>query len=316
MTIPTASPAPGVDRLAIAAALTTIVLWASAFVGIRAAAVDLSPGSIAVARLGIGSLALGLLLIGRRAWRRPSRRDLALIVGSGLAWFALYNVVLNTAERMVDAGTASMLVNVGPIFLAVLAGVFLREGFPPRLVAGVAIAFAGAVAIGLATQGSEAGALGQGSAVLGIALCIVAALAYAVGVTLQKPALRSVSALEVTWLACLTGFVTCLPFAPGFISEAGHAGPASLAWVVYLGLFPTSIAFTTWAFALGRSSAGRLGSTTYLVPPVAIVLGAVLLGEAPVPIAIAGGIVCILGVVVARSRGDLGFGRLRAAFAR
>jgi drug/metabolite transporter (DMT)-like permease len=310
------TPTPGIDRLAIAAALTTIVLWASAFVGIRAAAVDLSPGSIALARLAIGTVALGAILVARRAWRRPSRRDLALIVGSGLAWFALYNVVLNTAERMVDAGTASMLVNIGPIFLAVLAGTFLGEGFPPRLLVGCAIAFGGAVIIGFATQGSPTSTIGSGSAILGIPLCIVAALAYAVGVTLQKPALRHVSALQVTWLACLTGCIVCLPFAPGLVDEVGRAQPASLAWVVYLGLFPTSIAFTTWAYALGRSSAGRLGSTTYLVPPVAIVLGALVLGEAPQAIAILGGVACIVGVVVARSRGDLGATRLRAAFAR
>jgi drug/metabolite transporter (DMT)-like permease len=48
-----------VDRLALAAALVTVVLWASAFVGIRAAAVDLSPGSIALGRLIVGSLSLG-----------------------------------------------------------------------------------------------------------------------------------------------------------------------------------------------------------------------------------------------------------------
>jgi drug/metabolite transporter (DMT)-like permease len=307
---------PAVDRLAIAAALTTIVLWASAFVGIRAAAIDLSPGPIALARLAIGTLALGGLLAARRAWRRPSRRDVVRIVGSGLAWFALYNVVLNTAERMVDAGTASMLVNVGPIFLAILAGTFLGEGFPPRLLVGCAIAFGGAVVIGLATQGRAAPTIGSGSALLGIALCIVAALAYAVGVTLQKPALRAVSALEVTWLACLTGFIACLPFAPGLVDELGRAQPVSLAWVAFLGLFPTSIAFTTWAFALGRSSAGRLGSTTYLVPPVAIVLGAWLLGESPPALAILGGAACILGVIVARSRGDLGLSRARAAIAR
>jgi drug/metabolite transporter (DMT)-like permease len=307
---------PAQDRLAIAAALTTVVLWASAFVGIRAAAADLSPGSIALARLAIGTMALGGLLVARRAWRRPTRRALALVIASGLAWFALYNVVLNTAERMVDAGTASMLVNVGPIFLAVLAGVFLREGFPPRLVIGCAIAFGGAIVIGLVTQSDATATIGQGSPLLGIALCIVAALAYATGNTLQKPALRSLSALEVTWLACLTGAVTCLPFAPGLIQEVGQAQLSSLAWVVYLGLFPTSIAFTTWAYALSRSAAGRLGSTTYLVPPVAILMGAVLLGEAPGLIAIAGGGVCILGVIVARSRGDLGLGRLREAVAR
>lgn len=306
----------GADRLAIAAALTTVVLWASAFVGIRAAAVDFAPGSIALGRLAIGTVALGTLLAVRRGWRRPAARDLALIVASGLAWFAFYNVVLNTAERMVEAGTASMLVNTGPIFLAVLAGVFLREGFPPRLVAGVTIAFGGAVLIGYVTDSGSSAAGADGSAVLGIVLCVLAAMAYAVGVTLQKPALRNVSALEVTWLACLTGCVTCLPFAPGLIGDIGHAQSASVAWVVYLGLFPTSIAFTTWAFALGRSSAGRLGSMTYLVPPVAILMGVAVLGEAPQAVAILGGAICILGVIVARSRGDVGLARLRAAVVR
>jgi drug/metabolite transporter (DMT)-like permease len=305
------------DRVAIAAALVTIGLWASAFVGIRAAAVDLSPGSIALGRLAIGSAALGVV-VAVRGWRRPSRRDLALIVASGLTWFAAYNLALNTAERLIDAGTTSMLVNVGPILIAILAGVFLHEGFPPRLFAGCVVAFAGAVLIGLATTGSTTATVGGDAAnvPLGVALCLVAALAYASGVTLQKPPLRSVSALQVTWLACLTGFVVCLPFAPTLVREVGTAQPASLAWLVYLGLFPTSIAFTTWAFALGRSSAGRLGSLTYLVPPVAIVMAAALLGEAPAPLALVGGVIAIGGVVVARSKGDLGMARLRGALAR
>jgi drug/metabolite transporter (DMT)-like permease len=79
------------------------------------------------------------------------------------------------------------------------------------------------------------------------------------------------------------------------------AAPTNIAWLVYLGLFPTAIAFTTWAFALSRTSAGRLGATTYLVAPVVIVMGWLLLGEVPPPLAIAGGILCIAGVAVARS---------------
>ena len=123
---------PGIDRLALGAALVTVVLWASAFVGIRAVAVDLTPGSIALGRLAIGTLVLGVLVM-LRPWQRPSRRDLILIVASGLLWFAFYNLALNEAERNVDAGTASMLVNMGPIFLALLAGLFLGEGLPARL---------------------------------------------------------------------------------------------------------------------------------------------------------------------------------------
>jgi len=65
-------------------------------------------------------------------------------------------------------------------------------------------------------------------------------------------------------------------------------------------VFPTAIGFTTWAFALGRTTAGRLGSTTYLAPAIAILLGWLLLNEVPPPLAISGGIVAISGVIIAR----------------
>jgi drug/metabolite transporter (DMT)-like permease len=107
----------------------------------------------------------------------------------------------------------------------------------------------------------------------------------------------------VTWLACVTGMIACLPFAPGLVDQLGTAQASSVGWLVYLGLFPTAIAFTTWAFALSRTAAGRLGSTTYLVAPMVIVLAWLLLAEVPSWLAIAGGALCIGGVVVARSGG-------------
>ena len=163
---------------------------------------------------------------------------------------------------------------------------------------GCVVAFGGSVLIGVAS--SSDAALGD-DAFLGIALCVGAALAYAIGVTLQKPALNEVSALQLTWMACLTGAIVCLPFAPGLVSELGRADGTTLAWLAYLGIFPTSLAFTVWAFALRRSSAGRLGSTTYLVPPVAILMGWLVLQEVPPALAIVGGALCVGGVVVARS---------------
>jgi drug/metabolite transporter (DMT)-like permease len=297
-----------VDRLAIGAALVTVVLWASAFVGIRAVAADLTPGSIAFGRLLVAAISL-TPLVAVRPWVRPTRREVALIVGFGLVWFAVYNLALNEAERNVDAGTAAMLVNTGPIFIATFAGIFLGEGFPGRLLLGCLVAFVGTLIIGVAT--STTGGVG-GNTPLGIALCFVAALAYAAGVTLQKPAVRRLTAHVVTWLACVVGAIACLPFAPGLVRELGAAAPVNAVWLVYLGLFPTAIGFTTWAFALSRTPAGRLGSMTYLVPPVVIVLGWLLLGEAPVPLAIVGGALCIAGVAVARSTRAL-LPRLRPA---
>ena len=72
------------------------------------------------------------------------RRALGGIVVCGLLWFAVYNVALNAAERRIDAGIAALLVNVRPIFIAILAGIILREGLPRLLVAGCVVASSGA----------------------------------------------------------------------------------------------------------------------------------------------------------------------------
>src|ERR1051325_1104171 len=148
-TLEATSPLPAERErlLAVGAALVTVVLWASAFVGIRSASRQLSPEALALGPLAIASVALGLLVLVRRE-PLPSRRDLARIAVCGVFWFGLYNIALNEAERRVDAGTAAMLVNVGPILIAILAGIILREGFPRRLLAGSAVAFAGVVVIG------------------------------------------------------------------------------------------------------------------------------------------------------------------------
>jgi drug/metabolite transporter (DMT)-like permease len=285
------------DRmLALGAALVSVALWASAFVGIRSADRSLAPGALALGRLTVGAIALGVLMVVRRE-PLPSRRALPGIVVCGVLWFAVYTVLLNEAERRIDAGTAAMLVNTGPIFIAILAGFVLREGFPRRLFLGCLVSFAGVVLIGVVT--SRHGVGGGWGAVL----CVLAALAYAAGLVAQKPTLRHASPLAVTWMACTVGAIACLPFAPRLASDLGHARGSAIAWTVYLGIFPTAIGFATWAFALARTEAGRLGSTTYLVPPLAILLSWAMLAEVPPLLTIPGGVLCLAGVAVARSRG-------------
>jgi drug/metabolite transporter (DMT)-like permease len=271
----------------------TVVLWASAFVAIRFAARHLQPGPLALGRLMVGAVALGAVMLARSE-PLPPRRTLGLIIACGLLWFGVYNVALNAAERRVDAGTASLLVNTAPIFLAILAGTILREGFPRALIVGCLISFTGAamIAFGVSRHGLQA--------TWGAALCIIAALAYSFGVVAQKPALRQASALSVTWLACTVAAVACLPYAPQLAREIGHGNGSALGWMIYLGLGPTSIGFVGWAYALARTDAGRLGSTTYLVPPLAVLLGWALLGEVPPLLAVPGGILCLAGVAVAR----------------
>lgn len=281
------------DSAALAAGLLTVTLWGSAFVGIRAAGVSLSPGSLALARLLISLLILGSVAALRRD-PLPQRRDLAQIAVYGVLWLAVYSTSLNAAERIVDAGTASLLVNVGPIVVALLAGKFLNEGFPARLFTGCAIAFVGVALIGFATAQSRTGA---GA---GIALLALAVLAYSIAVVVQKPVLSRVSSFQVTFLGVVAATIACLPFAPGMVSEVAKAPANAIAWTVYLGAFPTAIGFATWSFALGRTKAGRLGTLTYLAPVVSVLLSWAVLREAPPWLALVGGALALAGVYYAR----------------
>ncbi len=279
-------------RLPLLAALVSVVLWAAAFVGIRAAGRSFSPGPLALGRLAIGSVLLGAVVLSRPTVR-PTRRELALLVLAGLLWFGVYQVVLNEAEQRVDAGTASMLVLIAPIFIVALAAVFLKERTTPNLLLGGALAFAGVVVIGLATSSRSA-------SLVGVILCLVAALSSAIGVVAEKPVLNRMSALQVTWICCTVGALFCLPYAPQLVQEWRVAPASGIAWLVFLGVFPTSIAFTTWAYALARGSAGRLAATAYLVPPITIVMSWLILGEVPTVIAVLGGALCLVGVAIAR----------------
>jgi len=283
------------DLTALAAGLITITAWASAFVGIRSAGHTLAPGSIALGRLLVCSVLLGAVAIWRRE-RMPSRRDLVRIAAFGILWLGVYSVTLNAAERRVDAGTAAMLVNLGPILIALLAGLVLHEGFPRGLFLGMAVAFGGCVLIGVGTTGSSS------TAGLGIALCLIAAFAYSVAVIVQKTVLTRVSPFVVTWLGCSAATIACLPFTPGLVDDVSDASGSALLWTVYLGAIPTALGFALWSFALGRTSAGRMGSLTYLAPPIAIVLGWLILSERPAWLAVGGGVLCLAGVAFARRR--------------
>lgn len=256
---------------AAGAAAVTVVLWASAFVSIRSAGAGFSPGALALGRLLVASLALGGL------------------------W------LFNWGEREVDAGTAAMVVTLGPILIAVLGGWLLREGFAPWLVAGMAVSLAGAIVVAISEAASSESGGGRDS-VIGVALCVVAAVCYAAGVVFQKPALGHASAIQVTTFGCFTGTAACLPFAGQLVSQLGSASASDTLNVVYLGLFPTMLGFTTWAYALARTPSGKMGATTYAVPGLVVLMSWLILGQVPGWLTLAGGALCLAGVAVSRGR--------------
>uniref|UniRef100_A0AAU2K2L6 DMT family transporter n=1 Tax=Streptomyces sp. NBC_00049 TaxID=2903617 RepID=A0AAU2K2L6_9ACTN len=281
--------------LTVGAITFTVFAWASAFVSIRSAGAAYSPGALALGRLLAGSLVLAVLLVVRRQGL-PPRAAWRGILLSGVVWFCGYTIALNWGERLVDAGTASLLVNTGPILMALLAARLLGEALPPRLVAGMGVSFVGAVVVGLSMSSGDGGS----TSVLGVVLCLLAAVAYATGVVAQKPALSFGTPLQITAYACMTGAVACLPFAGQLVSELPKAPVSATLNMVYLGVVPTALAFITWTYALARMPAAKLGATTYAVPAIVVLLSWALLGEVPAWLALLGGLLCLAGVAVSR----------------
>ncbi|MGH3458224.1 DMT family transporter [Aeromicrobium sp.] len=284
--------------LSVGALAVTVVLWASAFVGIRDAADSFSAGPLSLGRLVVAALVLTVL---SRPWRHrlPSGRPFLLLVLAGVTWFGAYNVALNAGEQQVDAGTAALVVTVGPILIALFAGVLLKEGFPKPLLIGIAVAASGVVLISLSTRDESAV---DTASTTGVLLCLAAAVLYAVGALAQKPTLTVVTPVMSVWLMCVVGAVVCLPYLPALVRELGNASTADIVWLVYLGVFPTAIGFSTWSYALKRLSAGQVASATYLVPAVATLISWVMLDEVPAALAFVGGALCLVGVAITRYR--------------
>ena len=283
------------------AMLVVLLAWASAFVGIRAVAPHLRPGPMALGRLLVAVPALALIAFGRRSARpvslRPDRRTAAMVVLYGVAWFAAYNVVLNAAGHYIDAGTSAMLVNVGPLIVAVVAGFLLSEGYPPRLVVGVSVAFAGIAMIGF---DGGLGGVGRDGFGLGIGLALLAACLYASGVLTQKVALRSIDPALATLAGAVVGAVVLSPYLSALVDDLTSAPRAAVAWLAFLGAVPTAIGFSLWSFVLRHASAGSTASATLAIPALTVVISWLLLDEIPTVQTMLGGLVAVTGVAISR----------------
>jgi drug/metabolite transporter (DMT)-like permease len=286
-----------IRRWALATAVVSVlVLTASAIVATRHLADSFTPGSMSLGRLVVGSLALGLALLVSRSWTAMTRRDWAILVAVGVLLFGVYNIALNAGAARVDAGTVALVTQVSPVAIALLAVLMLGERVTVRVLLGMVLAFLGVatIAVGASTK--------MGGDLQGVVLCLVAAFSYAISAVLEKPLVTRLPALQITWVACTVGAVMCLPFADSLRREALVASTTELGWLLFLGVGPTAVAFAAFAFALRHMSASALGITTYLIPPLTIVMSVLLLSEAPPGAAYLGGILTLVGVAVAQTR--------------
>ena len=284
---------PGPDRRAVAGLAVTVVSWASAFPAIRVALPELGAAGLSGARLAIASLAL-LVAAPLVGVRRPAARDLPLIVLCGATGMTAYQLLLNAGERVVPAGTASLLIATAPVYAVLIAGFALGERPTRRQVGGSAVAFAGVAVIAVSRGGVEF----RTAALVVLAAAVVQGTYHAI----HKPLLTRYTGFEVTCYAMWAGTVLVLPWAGALVTRLPDAGADGLAAAAFLGLVPSAIGFVTWADAVGRVDMSVAASSLYLVPVVAIAIAFVWLGEVPHAVELVGGAVAVGGVVVANRR--------------
>ena len=244
-----------------------------------------------MARLVVASAALALAAPVLRV-RRPRGRDLPLIAVCGLAGMTGYQLLLNAGERVVPAGTASLLIATAPVYASLLAVGFLGERPGRRWWAGSAVALAGTAVIA-ASHG-----LGFGASAL---VVLAAAVLQGIFHTAQKPLLARYTSFEVTAYGMWAGTVFILPWAGDLAAALPRAGGGAIGAAVFLGVGPSALGFAAWAYAMARMDVGQVTTSLYLVPAAAIGISLVWLGQVPGWIELGGGAVALAGVVLARS---------------
>jgi len=278
-----------------AALAATVLLWGSAFAAIRAALEHFSAAHLSVLRL-LAAAAVLCAIAAARGVRLPARRDVPAIAAVGFAGMTAYQLLLNSGEQTVPAGTASLLVNLSPVFTALGASLWLGEELTRRRCAGIAIACAGATMI----------AVGAGHGLSlehGALLVFGAAVAQAAFFLAQKPLLRRYGSLELTTWAMALGALMTLPFAPGLAGAVGSAPGEALLAVAFLGAGASAIGFVTWAYASARVDVSLAATTLYAVPVVAFSAGWLWLGERPAALALVGGAIALAGVALVAQGG-------------
>jgi drug/metabolite transporter (DMT)-like permease len=281
--------------------LGVVILWASAFPAIRVAAPGLGPIGLSFVRLIVAAVAL-LVLAPFVKMRLPAAKDLVLIFVCAFFGMTAYQLLLNTGEIFVPAGTSSIIVAAAPLVSVGIAVVAFGEKLTWVRIAGSILAVGGVLIVCLARAGLS----------LSASVWIVVAAMVVQGIyhPLSRMLLRRYTSLEVATYAMVAGTIMTIPFVPfGWHDIATASGGAWLG-AIYLGILPSAVGFVLWGYAVARLPVVTSTSLLYLVPAVAVAISFLWLGEIPLPVELAGGVVVILGVA-AISQGDRVLRRLR-----
>ncbi|MBD8075878.1 DMT family transporter [Bacillus thuringiensis] len=279
------------DLRIICAHAFTILIWGTAFPAIRMGLESYTPEHLTLLRLLIASFIL-LLFSFIYKLRLPDLKDIPAIFIFGALGFTIYHIALNYGEKTVNAGSASLIISVTPIVTAILAFVFLNEKMKLNGWIGGVMSFAGIVLISF----SQGDAIQLNSGGLFI---LLAAISESLFFVFQTSYLKKYGFLPFTIYTILSSTICMLIFLPGVYQEILAAPLEVNLSVIYLGVFPTVLPYIALAYIISRAGASEATSSLYLTPITACFIAWIWLGEVPTLVSIIGGVITILGIVIA-----------------
>ncbi|GAB1420744.1 DMT family transporter [Anaerolineales bacterium] len=279
------------------AAGVTIVVWASAFAGIRFGLESYSPEAMALLRYIVASAVLIVYALITRM-PLPDWRDLPQLALMGFLGFTLYNLGLNAGEVTVSAGVASLLIASESVIIALIAVFFMKEKLSLLGWVGIFLSFIGVAVISL---------IGEDGLYLdpGAILILIAAIGNAFYITGQKAMLKKYGARAFVTYALWLGTLFMLIFLPQLLNEIPDVTPEATLAVIYMGIFPGVIGYIAWSFALSRLPVSIAGSLLYLIPAISMLIAWIWLGEVPGISALLGGTMIIAGVLLVHKKGNV-----------
>ncbi len=256
---------------------------------------ELDPFVFAFLRFSIASIIyIPILLILRKGRRIPIRDNIRIFI-IGIVLIPFNQVIFLIGQARTSAGHASLLFATIPIFIYILAILFLGEKPTWRRTLGILIA-AGGVYLILAGGASRFG----GEFLAGDLLILVAVLAWAIGTIMAKPLLKKYGAFRVTGLALVYGSLLYIPYGFYRIYDVGLIGHSYKAWisVLYLAIGVSILAYFLWYWVLKYLEASRMGVIQNIQPVIATAVAAMILSETISSNFIIGGLIVIFGVVL------------------
>lgn len=272
--------------------LSVSAIWGASFLFIDIALESFHPGFVTWLRVGLGAATLALLPHGPARFDDDDRRR---ILALSVVWVAVPFTLFPLAEQHINSAVTGILNGAMPIFAGLIGGIFFGRpsGRPQRL--GLGVGFAGILVVSLA-----AGA-GGSTAWTGVAMVLLATASYGLAVNIAGPVQQrhgSVAVMART-LAYATLWVT--PFGLYGLFHSAFAVAPTVANAV-LGIVGTGLAFAIMATLVGRVGGPRASFITYLIPVVALILGATFRGDRVAPVALLGVVMVIGGAVLASRR--------------